>query len=188
MAEHPGAAGGRRGDAFGRVLDAVDAVSMAGAWAAVACVLGILALIASEVLARNLFNVSLSFAWEFSTYLTGASFLLGAGYALRAGAQIRVRVLLENVPRPVARGIDLLATVCGFAIAVYLTWALAQQTIFAIERNSRSPDSEFALWIPRLVLTVGAAIFTLQLAGRLGRLLRGEPGEEARLRLGQDIE
>jgi TRAP-type C4-dicarboxylate transport system permease small subunit len=188
MAEHLGAAGGRRDDAFGRVLDTVDAVSMAGAWAAVACVLGILALIVGEVLARNLFNVSLSFAWEFSTYLTGASFLLGAGYALRAGAQIRVHVLLENVPRPVARGIDLLATVCGLAIAVYLTWALAQQTIFAIERNSRSPDSEFALWIPRLVLTVGAAIFTLQLAGRLGRLLRGEPGEDTKLRLGQDIE
>ena len=87
-----------------------------------------------------------------------------------------------------ARGIDLLATVCGFAISVYLTWALAQQTIFAIERNSRSADSEFALWIPRLVLTIGAAIFTLQLAARLGRLLRGEPGEDARLRLGQDIE
>ena len=51
----------------------------------------------------------------------GAAFMLGAGYSLRAGAQIRVNVLLENVPKPVARFFDLFSTVCAIAIGVYFT-------------------------------------------------------------------
>ena len=84
-------------DPIGAVLDTVDELSM-GAWASAFCILSILGLIVAEVLARNLINYSLYFAWEFSAYLMGAAFLLGAAYALRAGAQIRVNVLLENVP------------------------------------------------------------------------------------------
>src|ERR1700752_2765387 len=91
-----GVADRARPDAAGRVLDAIDELSMWGAWASAFCIAAILGLIVAEVLSRNLFNVSLYFAWEFSAYLMGAAFLLGAGYSLRAGAQIRVNVLLEN--------------------------------------------------------------------------------------------
>ena len=95
-------------DPIGSVLDTVDELSMWGAWLAAFCIVSILGLIVAEVLARNLINYSIYFAWEFSAYLMGAAFLLGAAYALRAGAQIRVNVLLENVPRPVSRFFDLL--------------------------------------------------------------------------------
>ena len=63
----------RGGDPVGRALGAIDALSMAGAWAAVFCILAILGLIVGEVAARNLFNYSIHFAWEFSAYFMGAA-------------------------------------------------------------------------------------------------------------------
>lgn len=162
---------------------------MWGAWTSAACILSILGLIVAEVVSRNFFNISIYFAWEFSAYLMGAAFLMGAGYALRAGAQIRVNVLLENVPRPVARFFDLFSTVCGIVIGAYLTWALAEMTWFSWMRESRSPEkSELLRWIVQFPLALGSLLFTLQVIARLGRLLRGEPGEDASLRIGQDIE
>jgi TRAP-type C4-dicarboxylate transport system permease small subunit len=178
-----------RPDAAGRVLDAIDDLSMWGAWASALCIVAILGLIVAEVAARNLLNVSLYFSWEFSAYLMGAAFMLGAGYALRAGAQIRVNVLLENVPKPVARFFDLFSTVCGIAIGIYFTWALGEMTWLSYVRESRSPEkSELLRWIPQFPLALGALLLTLQTAARLGRLLRGEPGDDQRLRIGQDIE
>lgn len=162
---------------------------MWGAWASAACIASILGLIVAEVVSRNLFNISIYFAWEFSAYLMGAAFLMGAAYALRAGAQIRVNVLLENVPKPVARFFDLFSTVCGIAIAAYLTWALGEMTWFSWMRESRSPEkSEILRWITQFPLALGSLLFTLQAIARLGRLLRGEPGDDASLRIGQDIE
>lgn len=179
----------KQDDPVGRILDTIDAISMWGAWASAACIVSILGLIVAEVLSRNFFNVSLYFAWEFSAYLMGGAFLMGAAYALRAGAQIRVNVLLENVPKPVARFFDLFSTVCGIAIAIYLTWALAEMTWLSYVRESRSPEkSEILRWITQFPLALGSLLFTLQAMARLGRLLRGEPGDDASLRIGQDIE
>ena len=179
----------RTTDPFGRVLDAIDTLSMAGAWAAVLCILAILALIVGEVAARNLFNYSIHFAWEFSAYLMGATFMLGGGYALRAGAQIRVNLLITGVRGDIARIIDLGATFLTAAIALYLTYALFLLTWLSWERGSKSAmASELPLWIPQLALSLGAAIFALQLIARAARLLRREPGDDARLRLAQDIE
>jgi C4-dicarboxylate transporter, DctQ subunit len=183
------AAPARTGDPVGRALDAIDALSMAGAWAAVVCILAILGLIVGEVVARNLFNYSINFAWEFSAYFMGACFLLGAGYALRAGAQIRVNILITGVPDGAARIIDLLATLLSVAIVCYLSYALFELTWLSWVRSSKSVQaSELPLWIPQLALALGAAIFALQLLARATRLVRREPGEDAQLRLAQDLE
>jgi TRAP-type C4-dicarboxylate transport system permease small subunit len=179
----------RAADPVGRILDAVDALAVLGAWAAVACIAAILALIVGEVAARNLFNYSIHFAWEFSAYFMGATFMLGAGYALRAGAQIRVNLLIVSVKPALGRAVDLLATAVTTAVAAYLTYALSLLTWLSWTRGSRSAmASELPLWIPQIALAVGAMIFTLQIAARLVRVLRGEPGEDARLRLAQDVE
>jgi TRAP-type C4-dicarboxylate transport system permease small subunit len=177
----------RAANAVGRVLDAVDRLSDWGAWASVACILGILALIVGEVAARNLFNRSIDVAWEFSAFLMGAAFMLGAAYSLRTGAQIRVMVLLDHLPPAARRALDVAATLCCLAIAGYLTCALGQLTWLSWVRHSRSDKvSELPLWIAQLPLAVGALLFTLQSGARLLRLARGEPGEDVRLRVGED--
>jgi TRAP-type C4-dicarboxylate transport system permease small subunit len=179
----------RTPDAIGRMLDAVDRLSDWGAWASVACIAGILVLIAGEVAARNLFNISLDFAWEFSSFLMGAAFMLGAAYSLRSGAQIRVMAVLENLPPRARHALDLFATACAAVAIGYLTWALAQLAWLSFTRGSRSDKaSELPLWIAQAPLALGAALFALQALARFVRLVRGEPGEDVRLRVGQDAE
>ena len=179
----------RARDGVGRVLDAVDRLSDWGAWASVACIAGILALIVGEVATRNLLNKSIDVAWEFSAFLMGAAFMLGAAYSLRTGAQIRVMVVLDHVPPALRQAIDVTATVYCIAVAGYLTCALGQLTWLSWVRDSHSDKaSELPLWVAQLPLAVGALLLTLQSAVRLLRLLRGEPGEDVKLRVGQDAE
>ena len=176
-------------DPVGRVLDAVDRLADWGAWASVLCIAGILALIVGEVAARNVFNVSIDFAWEFSSFLMGAAFMLGAAYSLRSGAQIRVMALLDNLPPRARRALDLFATLCAVLAIGYLTGALAQLGWLSFVRESRSEkSSELPLWIAQAPLAIGAALFALQMLARLARLMRGEAGEDVRLRVGQDAE
>jgi TRAP-type C4-dicarboxylate transport system permease small subunit len=93
------------------------------------------------------------------------------------------------VPPAVRRWVDSAATLCCAAIGVYLTCALGLLTWLSWTRMSRSiQPSELPLWIPQLVLTLGAALFALQTIARLARLLRNEPGEDEKLRLSQDVE
>lgn len=179
----------RPADPVGRALDAIDRVSDWGGWASVGCILAILGLIVAEVVARNLFNVSIDFAWEFSAYFMGAAFMLGAGYSLRAGAQIRVNVLLDNVPPGMRRWIDLVATLVMLAICAYLAAALSQLAWLSFTRDSRSAmKSELPLWIAQAPLALGAIQLALQSLARAARVLRREPGEDAKLKLGQDVE
>jgi TRAP-type C4-dicarboxylate transport system permease small subunit len=179
----------RAPDLIGRILDAVDRLSDWGAWASVACIAGILALIVGEVAARNLLNKSIDVAWEFSAFLMGAAFMLGAAYSLRTGAQIRVMVVLDHVPPRVRLAIDSAATLCCVAVAGYLTCALGQLAWLSFVRDSHSDKaSELPLWIAQLPLAVGALLFTLASLARLARLARREPAEDIRLRVGQDAE
>ena len=54
-------------------------------------------------------------------------------------------------------------------------------------RESRSDKaSELPLWIAQFPLALGALLFTLQSMTRFTRVLRGEPGEDETLRVGQD--
>ena len=176
-------------DAIGRVLDGVDRLSDWGAWASAFCILGILTLIVSEVVARNLFNKSIDFAWEFSAFLMGAAFMLGAAYSLRTGSQVRVKVVLDNLSPSGQRALDLFATALCVIIAAYLTSALGQLTWLSWIRGSRSEKaSELPLWIAQLPLALGALLFTLQSLTRFVRVLRGEPGEDETLRVGQDAQ
>ena len=176
-------------DPVGRILDGIDWIAEWGGWASVACILGILALIVGEVLARNVLNISLEFAWEFSSFLMGAAFMLGAAYSLRSGAQIRVMAVLDNLSPPARRWLDIVATLCAAMAIAYLTCALAQLTWLSFVRGSRSEkSSELPLWIAQAPLALGAALLTLQMLARFARLLRGEPGEDVRLRVGQDAE
>ena len=174
-------------DAVGRVLDGVDRLSEWGAWASALCILGILTLIVAEVVARNIFNKSIDFAWEFSAYFMGAAFMLGAAYSLRTGSQVRVKVLLDNLPPPGQRALDLFATALCVIVAAYLTFALSHLTWLSWMRESRSDKaSELPLWIAQFPLALGALLFTLQSMARFARVLRGEPGEDETLRVGQD--
>ena len=73
-----------------RFLSVVDGVSKIAGGVAVVMLIGIAALILAEIIMRVALNLSLDFAWEYSTYFTAIVIFCGAAYTLRTGGHVRV--------------------------------------------------------------------------------------------------
>ena len=165
---------------IGRILAISDRVSVAVGALSALLLVAIAAMILSEIVARAAFNISLSFAWEYSSYCMAVAIFCGASYALRTGAHVRVSLLTANVSPRLARGIDIAATVAGLAITVFIAVAMTEMAVGSWAGGSRSATSVATpLVVPQGGIAFGCALFALQLAARLVRLLIGEPPELA---------
>ena len=101
-------------------------------------------LMLGEVVARSVFSKSLTFSWEFSSYLMGAAFFLSAGYGLRTGGHVRVTLLSEAVPPTVSRALDFFSTVVGIVVTLYIAYAICDMTYNSYKARHRlvHPDRD----------------------------------------------
>ena len=167
------------GSVLARALAGLDALSRASGYVAAVLVVGIAALILTEIFCRTVLNVSLSFAWEYSAYFLAASIFLAAGFTLRTGGHVRVMLLSQNVPPRAAHHLDLLATAAGTAAAGWIAWSLAAFAWQSWATGSTSATiDETPLVYPQAAMAFGAALLTLQLAARMIRLLAGDAPED----------
>jgi TRAP-type C4-dicarboxylate transport system permease small subunit len=83
-------------------LRLIDGACFAGACVAAAAAALLAAMLIAEVMLTSFFNVSQPWAVEFAIYLQAVVLFCGSGWALRQGAHIRVGVLLQALPAPVA--------------------------------------------------------------------------------------
>jgi len=139
----------------------------------------IVAMILSEIVARSLFNISLSFAWEYSAYAMGVAMFCGAGFTLRTGGHIRVSILASSLPKRLAYWLDVICTLLGIGISGFLSYALIQFAWRSFLSGSTSPTmSATPLIIPQGAIAFGASLLTLQLVVRLVRLFIDEEPED----------
>jgi len=157
-------------------LRAIDGLTDIGGYLGAISLLGILVLIAGQIVSRNIFNHSIHFSWDLAGYFMGTCFLLTCGSAMKAGSHVRVTALLEALPGRFARLVELLSCVVGLAICVFLTSALIEMAWLSGLRGSTAATSfRVPLVYPQAALATGAAILTLQCTAQILRLLRGEP-------------
>jgi TRAP-type C4-dicarboxylate transport system permease small subunit len=162
-----------------RALRAVDAVGLAAAWVAAACLAGLTLLLAGEIATRTLSNLHPAFpatipvAWEYSAYLMGAAFIFGAAATLRAGGHIRVNVLLAALPPAGLRIVETVATAFGLFASGFLAWSLVWFAVSSFERGQTSIASATPLWPAKAAIALGACVLTLQMAARLARVIAG---------------
>ena len=169
--------------ALSRILEGLDALSRACGYVAAVLVVGIAALILTEIFCRTALNVSLSFAWEYSAYFLAVSIFLAAAFTLRTGGHVRVMLLSQSVPPRAAHWLDVFATLAGTVVAGWLAWSLAA---FAwqsgVTGSTSATIDETPLVYPQAAMAFGATLLVLQLAARALRLLLGEPPEDAEAR------
>lgn len=135
-------------------------------------------LIIAEVGMRGLFNHSLTFAWEYATLCMGGAVFLGAAFTLRSDGHIRVNLLIENVPKAMARFVDMLCTAVGIVVCAFLTRALTIKMLDDWSSGSTAPTPmETPLAIADGTLAAGLLLLTLQMVARLIRLILREPPE-----------
>ena len=161
------------------VLKWIDLASRLAGALSVGLVVLIVVLILSEVVCRTLFNLSLSFAWEYSAYSLGAAIFCGAAFTLRTGGHVRVAFLTTSERPLVARSVEFFSTAFGVVVTFYLAFALTRFAWRAFETGSTSPTIDATpLAIPMSGLAIGAILLALQMLSRFIRLIIKVPPED----------
>ncbi|MDX2145266.1 MAG: TRAP transporter small permease [Rhodospirillaceae bacterium] len=159
-------------------LNLVDGLCDAAGWLAAAMMALLFVLGLVEMALRSLADISLSFAVEYSGYLLILSLFLGSGWTLRQGGHIRVSLLSERLGPNARHGLDIMATLVGLAVAVFISFALLRFGWGTWTRGTLSYfSSATPLGYPQLLLALGPTILVLAFSARLIRLLRREPGD-----------
>jgi len=116
-----------------------------------------------EVITRYLFGDSSMWVTEVSGYLLAGALFLGLGRTYRIDGHVRMSVLIDSLTPIRASRVLLLSdfVVAGFGgILLWQTWSL---TLDSYQLNWRSSTNlEVPLYIPQIAMTLGAAIFLLE--------------------------
>lgn len=173
MSESSSSLDGARPKGTTAVLEGIaDSLSLAAAFLAAACIVGLTGLILAEIIVAALARFipslpsGIGIGWEYSAYLMGGAFMLGAGMTLRAGQQIRVELLLRAGNGRYARLLELVSCLLGLAVCVFLAYAMTLFTYRTYVSGELSQDSFTPLWIPQIVLSVGAIVLAIQMLVR----------------------
>jgi len=173
---------------------AADAVSLFGGWVAGLCIVALTLLVLIDTSLAALTRIfpavpsGTGIGWEYSAYLMGSAFLLGSGMTLRAGLQLRVELALSAGSTWVTRILETVSALLGTVVTVSLTIWLARFTLRTYGYGEVSQESFTPLWIPQLVLTIGAGVLAFQMIARLVTCLSGQPVNNPKLGAASAIE
>lgn len=173
-------------DGFIRI---VDALSIAATYVAAGCLILLTLLMLAQIGVAALSKVVVSVrgdipvAWEYGSYLMGATFMLGTSMTLRSGRHIRLGMFTDGAAPAVRKYMDILVSLIGLALVGFLTFSLGRATVMAIISGSSSIASRTPLWIPYSVFAVGCLLLSLQLVARVLAGLTNRPLESAAMRV-----
>lgn len=134
-------------------------------------------LVLAQVAARNM-GSTVPDAEEFAAWAMASAGFLGLPYALQHGAHIRVGVVSRFVPAAAHRPMELLASVIGLALAVFLAWYCAAFVLESYRFNEVSQGLvPLPMWLPQAPMVLGAVLLAVAFAERLVCVARGRPFE-----------
>lgn len=167
-----------------RLCTRIDQLNLLGACLAAGCCALLAAILIVEVIATSQFSWSQPWAVEYSAYLCALALFAGSGYAIRQGSHIRVRILLNLLPRPLSLALEIFCTLAALVVASILCYGMIELALRSLERGSKSYFvMETPLYIPQAMLAVSAIFLLLALLARLLRLLIGEEPDTPQLQL-----
>ncbi len=154
----------------------LDRLYDAAAWAAAACMVGVLAMVLASVAGRLAgFNLRGSDAYA-GYFMAGAAFLALA-HTLRRGEHIRVNLFLERLGPRATRALEIWSHAAGAVFCVALAWYSARLVWQSHAFNDVSQGNDATpLWIPQLAMAAGAIVLAVAMVDDLVRHLRGRAG------------
>jgi TRAP-type mannitol/chloroaromatic compound transport system permease small subunit len=159
-----------------RLTQIAGRISDVGGYVAAACIAIILALVCVEVLLRNVFRSSTLIADEMSGYLNAAVLFLGLAYTLKEGGFIRVEVVYNKLRGWFGMTVKWVITLFSLLYTAVLVVYIWQHVTYSYAFNVRSPDvTSTPLFIPQLVMWLGAVILGIQLLSYVLNRVRNVP-------------
>ena len=160
----------------------LDGLYRVGGVLAALCVLAILVLMVGASVGR-LMQWRVSWVNDVVAWLCAAAAFLGMAYSFRNGDFVRVTLLIEAVPAPLRRRLELLSLAVATAAIGYLAWWAARFTLESWEFNDIAGNMvPIPIWIPQMSFVVGALLFLVAVIDELVTVLRGaKPSYVARV-------
>lgn len=128
----------------------------------------------SNVVTRYVFNFSMNFAEEISTYSFVLLSLFGASIALKRGAHLGFTLLSEHVPAIVARIFEVISSIAGVLFSGVLFWYGIQMVITQFERGQLSLGVQVPEWIYGSFVPLGAFFLLIRFIEQLITSIRGK--------------
>ena len=127
----------------------------------------------TNVVTRYVFNFSMNFAEEISTYLFVLLSLFGASIAAKRGAHLCFTLLADHVPAIVARIFEFISALAGiiFAAVIFYYGILMTKTQFS--RGQLSLGVQIPEWIYGSFVPLGAFFLLVRFIELLVNALRG---------------
>jgi TRAP-type C4-dicarboxylate transport system permease small subunit len=152
---------------------ALDGVYTASAVLAAFFMVLMAALVVVQIGAR-LIGTQVPSADDFARLAMAASAFLGLAFALRTGAHIRVTLLLEKVPAPAQRALEIACLAAAVATSAWFAWSTAQMSYdswrFVEYTIGQVPLPK---WIPLAGMALGIALVAIAFLEDLVDVLRG---------------
>lgn len=128
----------------------------------------------AQVILRYVFNTSILWGIEASTYLFGWLVLIGISYGVKVGSHIGVDALVSLLP---ARGKQVAGVIAGLLCILYAAFMLVGswnyfETVYEI--GVTGDDIPIQRWIMIVILPVGFLLLMYRLTQMTWRILRGE--------------
>jgi len=115
---------------------------------------GGVALAFGNVVARYIFDSSLTWASELTVYLFLWSSFFGAAYCFKQDAHISINLILEKVSPDTAKMLMLISHTITFVFLFAVAYYGYEYVLFVHELEEYSVDLEIAMWIVYLVIPV----------------------------------
>lgn len=146
---------------------------------------GIGALILAQVVTRFL-GLHLPSADEIAGYCLAASSFLGLAATYRLGEHIRVSLLIDRVPHPWRRAVELWCLLAATFLVLYFAWYAIDMVWWSYLLNDVSQGLlPIPLWIPQSGIALGLAVMAVALIDDLVVLLCGRDPSYLQARSGQ---
>lgn len=128
----------------------------------------------SNVVTRYVFNFSMNFAEEISTYSFVLLSLFGASIALKRGAHLGFTLLAEHVPQIVARIFEVISAISGVLFSGVIFWYGIQMAMTQFERGQLSLGVQIPEWIYGSFIPFGAFFLLLRFIELLIKAVKGQ--------------
>ena len=128
----------------------------------------------TNVVTRYVFNFSMNFAEEISTYLFVLLSLFGASIALKRGAHLGFTLISDHVPKTVAHIFELVSALAGILFSGVIFWYGIQMAITQFHRGQLSLGVQIPEWIYGSFVPLGALFLLIRFIELLIDALRGK--------------
>jgi C4-dicarboxylate transporter DctQ subunit len=128
-----------------------------------------------NVVARYIFESSLTWAGELTIYLFLWSAFFGAAYCFKKDAHISINLLLDKVPPKVAKVLMILSHSITIVFLLAVSWYGYEYILLVVELEERSIDLDIPMWIPYLVIPLSFAFGAWRVGEKLIYIIKSSP-------------